>query len=215
MTQTDLQVDIVSDVVCPWCIVGFLQLDRALTTLELSATVRWHPFELNPDMAPEGEHLREHMMRKYGVTREQSMQARQRLTDIGPSLNFNFHFDENARIVNTFRAHQLLDWAEHFHLQHPLKLTFFRAYFCDGRDVSDIDTLLSCVGEVGLDVNAAREMLEQGSLANQTRQKMAFWTSRGITGVPAMIFDRKYLLTGAQGVEGYQEILKRCRAEAA
>ncbi|WP_170764465.1 DsbA family oxidoreductase [Ruegeria lacuscaerulensis] len=219
MTSADprpiVQIDIVSDVVCPWCIVGFRQLDQALQRLNVLARLRWHPFELNPTMPPEGQNLREHIMEKYGSTSDQSQQARDRLTQIGAELGFVFNFDDDSRMVNTFRAHQLLDWAETQGRQHPLKLALFRAYFTDQRDVSDVDVLLDAVHAAGLDRDDASAALSSGAHGAPVREKQNFWTSRGVSGVPSMVFGGKYLLTGAQGADNYAHVLQRCLAEAA
>ncbi|WP_170324566.1 DsbA family oxidoreductase [Ruegeria arenilitoris] len=219
MTSTDprpvVQIDIVSDVVCPWCIVGFRQLDLALQQENVLARLRWHPFELNPTMAPEGQNLREHIMEKYGTTAEQSQQARDRLTQLGTELGFAFNFDDDSRMVNTFAAHQLLDWAESQGRQHPLKLALFQAYFTDQKDVSQTDVLLDAVTAAGLDADAARSALESGAHVAPVREKQEFWTSRGISGVPSMVFGGKYLLTGAQGTDTYAQVLQRCLTEAA
>ncbi|KIC42393.1 DSBA oxidoreductase [Ruegeria sp. ANG-R] len=219
MTTSDprpvLQIDIVSDVVCPWCIVGFLQLDDALKRENILARLRWHPFELNPAMRPEGQNLREHIVEKYGSTPEQSEQARERLIALGAELGFTFNFDDDSRIVNTFTAHQLLDWAETQGRQHPLKLALFDAYFTQQRDVSNIEVLMASVEAAGLDTVKAHEALESGAHTDKVREKQNFWTSRGISGVPSMVFGGKYLLTGAQGTETYTQVLRRCLAEAA
>ncbi len=219
MTQTDprpvVQIDIVSDVVCPWCIIGFRQLDTALHQLDVLARLRWHPFELNPNMGPDGQDLREHVAEKYGSTDDQSRQARERITALGAELGFAFNFGDNSRIYNTFAAHQLLDWAEGLGRQHPLKLALFEAYFTDGKDVSDPDTLLDAVNTAGLDRDAAQAALQSGAHAAAVRDKQAFWTSRGVSGVPSMVFGGKYLLTGAQGAQTYAEVLRRCLSEAA
>ena len=210
-----IQVDIVSDVVCPWCIIGFLQLQRGLNLAGMGARVRWHPFELNPGMGPEGQNITEHVAEKYGSTAEQSRAARQRLIEMGAALGFTFSYGPEARIVNTFKAHQLLDWAAEAGLQHPLKLALFKAYFTDGRDVSDTGVLMDAVREVGLNADVATRMLDSGERATKVREKEEFWTENGISGVPTMVFDGRYLLTGAQEPETYAEVLRRCRAEAA
>ncbi|MFC3615119.1 DsbA family oxidoreductase [Lutimaribacter marinistellae] len=210
-----LQVDIVSDVVCPWCIIGFLQLDRALAAEGMIANLRWHPFELNPDMPLEGQNLREHITEKYGSSPADSAAARARLTELGAELGFAFRFNDDSRIWNTFRAHQLLDWAEGQGRQHPLKLALFEACFSKGQDVSDIDVLCEAAARAGLDADAARDALLSGDHEAPTREKQAFWTNRGITGVPGMVFAGRYLVTGAQGVDTYRQILQRCLAEAA
>ncbi len=219
MAPTDhrptLQVDIVSDVVCPWCIVGFRQLDAALKQENVLARLRWHPFELNPAMGPEGQNLREHIAEKYGSTAEQSQQARDRLTALGAELGFTFNFDDDSRIVNTFAAHQLLDWAETRGRQHPLKLALFEAYFTQQHDVSDPEVLLAAVEAAGLDPAAARAALESGAHTGPVREKQQFWTGHGISGVPSMVFGGKYLLTGAQGTGTYAQVIQRCLAEVA
>ncbi|NDW45696.1 DsbA family oxidoreductase [Ruegeria sp. PrR005] len=219
MTATDtrpvLQIDIVSDVVCPWCIVGFLQLDQALAQTGALVKLRWHPFELNPQMGPEGQNLREHIMEKYGSTPAQSAEARARLTEIGADLGFAFNFTDDSSIVNTFAAHQLLDWAEGQGRQHPLKLALFAAYFTHGRDVSDPAVLLDVVATAELDRAAAEAALASGAYQAAVREKQKFWTQHGISGVPSMVFGGKYLLTGAQGADTYAQVIQRCLAEAA
>ncbi|TDK43165.1 DsbA family oxidoreductase [Antarcticimicrobium luteum] len=204
-----IQIDIVSDVVCPWCIIGFLQLRRALSRTGLAARLRWHPFELNPDMPPGGENLRAHMMRKYGVTAADSQRARDKLVALGNGLGFSFAFTDDSRIVNTFAAHQLLDWAEGQGRQHDLKLALFHAYFARGEDVSDPAVLEQAAVTAGLDGAAARAALAHGSHAPGVRSKQQHWAERGVHGVPAMIFDQTYLVTGAQGVDGYEALLNR------
>ncbi|GAB5439583.1 DsbA family oxidoreductase [Falsiruegeria mediterranea] len=214
-TRAIVQVDIVSDVVCPWCIVGFRQLDQALTRTGFLANLRWHPFELNPSMPPEGQNLREHITEKYGTTAEQSQQARDRLSALGVELGFAFNFTDDSRMVNTFKAHQLLDWAEDQQLQHPLKMALFDAYFTQGRDVSDAQVLADVAQSVGLDRDSATQVLDSGERQQQVREKQGFWTSRGISGVPSMVFGGKYLVTGAQGADTYEQLLRRCVEEAA
>ncbi|WP_299627278.1 DsbA family oxidoreductase [uncultured Tateyamaria sp.] len=210
-----VQVDIVSDVMCPWCIIGFRQLEQALGVTGTGARIRWHPFELNRDMPPEGQNLAEHIAQKYGSTPEQSAQNRAHMKTLGDSLGINFNFTDDSRIVNSFAAHQLLDFALSQGAQHPLKLALFQAHFTDGKDVSDIATLLDVAESVGLDRDAAAQVLESGALAASVREKQEFWTSRGISGVPSMVFGGKYLLTGAQGVKNYADILQKVAAEEA
>ena len=214
-TARPIEVDIVSDVMCPWCIVGWRQLERALAATGTGALVRWHPFELNPAMPPEGQNLAEHIAEKYGTPLEQSRANRAHLKEIGTSLGIDFAFHDDSRIVNTFAAHQLLDWAQEEGRQHPLKLALFDAHFTQGRDVSDPAVLAEIAGEVGLDPDAARAVLDTGSHAAQVRERQKFWTDRGISGVPAMVFDGKYLVTGAQGSETYAQIIDRVVSERA
>jgi len=208
-----VQIDIVSDIMCPWCIVGFRQLEQALGATGTGAFIRWHPFELNPDMPPQGQNLREHITEKYGVTPEQSQQNRMHLQALGKSLGIDFRFDDQSRIVNTFAAHELLDWAQDAGLQHPLKLALFDAYFTQGQDVSEEAVLLDVAVSVGLDPASARDVLRSRSNAVQTRALQQVWSERGITGVPSMVFDGKYLLTGAQGMQTYMQMLQKTLSE--
>ena len=208
-----LQIDIVSDVMCPWCIVGYRQLEQALAMVGVGAFIRWHPFELNPQMGPEGQNMGEHITQKYGITAEQSAQNRANLVEIGTGLGIDFQFSPDSRMVNSFAAHQLLHWAQGQNLQHPLKLALFDAHFTQGRDVSDHAVLVDIATSVGLDGDSAAEVLATGSHADKVRELQGVWTSQGISGVPSMIFEGKYLVTGAQGAENYAQILQKVLSE--
>lgn len=208
-----IEIDIVSDVMCPWCIVGYRQLEHALARANMGAHIRWHPFELNPAMPPEGQNLAEHITEKYGASPEQSAANRAHLAEVGAALGIDFRFSEDSRIVNTFDAHRLLGWAEQENLAHPLKLALFEAHFTAGRDVSDQSVLADVAQSVGLDRDAASAMLSAGDLAEETRTRQQFWTSRGISGVPSVVFDGRYLVTGAQGVENYTKVLLKALSD--
>ena len=208
-----IQIDIISDVMCPWCIVGFRQLEQALSANGTGAYIRWHPFELNPAMPAGGQNLTEHIAEKYGANPEQSEQNRTQLQAIGADLGIDFQFSPDSRIVNTFAAHQLLGWAQEHNLQHPLKMALFEAHFTRGLDVSQDAVLADIAAQVGLDLDEAVEVLTSARHASDTRERQQFWTDRGISGVPAMVFEGKYLLTGAQGVETYVQILGKIVAK--
>ncbi len=204
-----VQIDFVSDVVCPWCIVGYKQLERALEATGIEAEIRFHPFELNPQMAPEGENLREHLAAKYGTTPEGSRQARDRLTAIGNELGFAFSYADDMRMVNTFRAHQLIHWADTLGRGSDLKMALFRAFFTEGADVNDIEVLVRYAAGIGLDAEEAEAVLEDGRYADAVRAEEQLWVSRGIQGVPAVILDRRYIVSGAQGVDNFSAVLKQ------
>lgn len=195
-----LRIDIVSDVVCPWCIIGFKQLEEALSRLrgEVEAEIHWHPFELNPRMPPEGQELREHMGQKYGTNRQQSDAARERLTSVGESLGFSFNFYEGQRIYNTFSAHQLLKWAEQHGKQSELEMALFESYFSREENVGDEATLVSVAARVGLDPVNAAAVLEDGRYATDVREHQRFWLSKGIQAVPSFILAGRFLIPGAQ-----------------
>ena len=202
-----LRIDIVSDVVCPWCIVGWRQLKQALDATDTPYDLHWHPFELNPGMGPEGQNMTEHIMEKYGSTRADSQANRDRLTALGKSLDFQFAFTDDSRMHNTFNAHQLIHWADTQGRGHDLKQALFAAHFTDGRNLSDPAVLVAVAEGIGLDAGEARAVLDDQRHADQVRTEERFWQQQGITGVPAVIFDRRHLVTGAQGVENYTRIL--------
>ena len=202
-----LRIDFISDVVCPWCVVGYRQLEQALKSTATDYEIHWHPFELNPDMPAEGQNLREHLAEKYGSTPEQSQENRARLTDLGASLDFRFAFFDEMRMVNTFDAHRLIHWAEMKGLGHALKQALFAAYFSEQRDVSDAAVLVDVAEKAGLDATEARAVLDGQRYAAEVRQQENIWIQNNIRGVPAIIFDNKHLVTGAQGVENYTRIL--------
>ena len=204
-----IRVDIVSDVVCPWCVIGYHQLARAAQETGIAIDVHWHPFELNPHMVQEGENLREHLAAKYGTTLEGSIKARARLTEMGAALGFTFNYADDMRMVNTFRAHQLIACAEEQGKAHEAKLALFAAFFTRRENLNDIGILADVARGIGLDRDAALAMLESGEKAQTVRDKEQFWISRGVSGVPAMIFDRQHFVTGAQGEDTYARILQQ------
>ncbi|PZU44315.1 MAG: disulfide bond formation protein DsbA [Sphingomonas sp.] len=208
-----IQIDIISDVVCPWCFIGYRQLERALELAGLEGDIRWHPFELNPAMAPEGEDVAEHIRRKYGATPEQSAATRGQMKAIAEPLGIDFSA-RSDRIWNTFDAHRLLHWARESGKQTDLKLALFNAYFTRGENVSDTDVLLEAVEAAGLDRDAAAEVLATDSHGDAVRAMEARWQELGITGVPAMILAEKGLVMGAQEPERLAIALRKMAAAA-
>lgn len=204
-----LQIDIVSDVVCPWCLIGYRQLARALAASGTAHEIRWHPFELNPAMPPEGQNLREHLAEKYGTTPEQSDASRRQITALGAELGFAFRFDDDMRMHNTFNAHQLLHWADPHGRQHALEEALFAAHFTDRRDLSDPAVLADIAAGVGLDRDEAAAVLADQRFAAAVREAEGHWQAQGIQAVPAIIFNRRYVVSGAQGVDNYTRILEQ------
>lgn len=213
--MTAIRVDIVSDVMCPWCIIGFKQLEAACNQTGIGVEVHWHPFELNPDMPPEGQNAREHIIEKYGSTPEQSDAARAQMQALGTELGFTFDFNENSKMENSFRAHQLVHFAARHGLAHQTKMALFETHFTAGRNVNDLEVLIEVGAVQGLDAEALRAALTSGELTEPVRKEQRFWIEQGITGVPAMVFDGKFLVTGAQGVENYSQILQHVQAQHA
>ena len=208
--QTEiLTIDVVSDVVCPWCIIGYQQLHQALRDTAIQADIHWHPFQLNPTIGEDGENLGEHLAAKYGTSVQDSLKSRERLTQLGAEVGFIFNYTDEMRTYNTFRCHILLRWAQELGRQHDLKMALFRAFFTDRRNIGDGEVLAQIAAEIGLDAVAAKAVVTEQRFADEVRKDMQIWVARGVSGVPAMVFRRKYLVAGAQGVENYMEILRQ------
>jgi predicted DsbA family dithiol-disulfide isomerase len=212
LNSKKLHIDLVSDVVCPWCVIGYRQLAKALDVSGTAYEIHWHPFELNPDMPPEGQNLGEHIAEKYGATKQQSQENRLRMTQAGNDVEFVFSFADDMRMHNTFNVHQLLHWANQQGRMHDLKQALFVAHFTHSRNLSDNNVLADVAAEVGLDRAEALTILADQRFANDVRTAEKTWVSKGISGVPAVIFDHRHLVTGAQGVENYTRILEQLAA---
>lgn len=216
--MTKLKIDIVSDVMCPWCAIGYAGLNKALEQLqgEVQADIHWQPFELNPNMPAEGQHLGEHIAEKYGSTPEQSRENRERITELGKNLDFVFNFQEGQRILNTFKAHQLLHWVgEEFpERQTDLKMALLEGYFRDGRNVSESNELCAIVAEIGLDGEAAAQILADEIYSGDVRGLQQQWQQMGVTAVPSFIINDKYLLSGGQPPEAFVQALTQIASES-
>jgi predicted DsbA family dithiol-disulfide isomerase len=216
MATNQLQIDIISDVMCPWCIVGYRRLEQALSQFnDLEVKIQWHPFELNPTMGPEGQHLGEHIAEKYGSTPEQSALNRQRLTQMGADLGFEFNFSDSSRIYNTLLAHQLLYWAAESGKQTELKLALFSSYFTQQQNPDDIEVLINIATQVGLDADEARVVLSDKRYEKAVKEAEQLWISRGIQAVPAIVFNQQYLVSGAQEPATIAELITKLTTEEA
>ena len=204
-----VKIDFVSDVSCPWCIIGLSALEQALDKLsgKVSAEIHFQPFELNPDMPAEGEDVAEHIRQKYGSTPEQFAANRENIRARGAALGFVF--GKRDRVYNTFDAHRLLHWAEIEGRQQALKHALFRAYFTEGEDIGSHDVLTRLAGEVGLPIARAREILSSDTFAAEVRAQERFYIERGIHSVPAVIVNDQHLISGGQPVEVFENALKQ------
>ncbi|WP_374275322.1 DsbA family oxidoreductase [Brevundimonas sp.] len=224
-----LKIDFVSDVVCPWCVVGLGGLETALRRLApegITAEIAYRPFELNPDMAPEGENIVEHIGRKYGATPEQSAanremiraRAAEAMTD-DEGKPFEMRMGEDSRIWNTFDAHRLLHWAGEPEsgggpeAQRALKTALFHAHFTDNRDLTDPAVLTAAAARAGLDEAEAAEVLASGRYGDEVRAEQALWRGRGITSVPAVVVEGKWLISGGQPAGVFEEALRKMAGE--
>lgn len=208
-----IQVDIVSDVVCPWCFVGYKQLQQAADALEIELIISWRPFQLNPDMEPQGQNLREHLIEKYGISEQDSINARERLKKVGEELGIGFNFSDESRIYNTLDAHKLLTFALEQGKQNELKQALFNAYFTEQKNISDKQVLLDLTEQIGFEGDEVELALNSDELIQVVKNEIQSFQAQGITGVPAMIFQQKYLVTGAQGQDNYKNILSQLIAE--
>ena len=211
-----MKIDFVSDVSCPWCVIGLRGLEEALDRVGdlVAADIHFQPFELNPDMPSEGQNLIEHITQKYGITREQSAANRAAIVDRAAGLGFDMAMDDDRRIYNTFDAHRLLHWAGLEGKQRELKHTLFEAYFTLGRSPGDHAILLDAAQRVGLDREAARAVLESDRYTADVRKAERFWQEQGISGVPAIIINDRYLISGGQPPEAFEKALRSIAAEA-
>jgi predicted DsbA family dithiol-disulfide isomerase len=212
-----MKIDFVSDVSCPWCIIGLSGLEQALERLPdlVEARITFQPFELNPDMPPAGENIVEHVGRKYGASPAQSAATRATIQERAAAVGFTMNMSGESRIYNTFDAHRLLHWAKLEGRQAALKHALFDAYFTEGQDPSDRAVLLAAAQKAGLDAEAARAVLESDLYAQEVREAERLWQSRGVTGVPAIIIDDRYLISGGQPPEAFEQALRAIIAEAA
>jgi predicted DsbA family dithiol-disulfide isomerase len=212
-----LRVDIVSDVVCPWCIIGYKRLQQAIEALkgEIEFSIEWHPFELNPQMPPEGQDMIEHLSQKYGRSPDDMQAARDQMAAIGDQLGFQFYKGNDRRVYNTFDAHRLLSWANSLGKQTELKMALFSAYFTHNLDISASEVLLNTVSSIELDRDEASRILSSGAFSKEVKEELQRSRTMGIQSVPSYIINQKYLLSGAREsqdlVAGFRQIV----AEAA
>ncbi|MBU2928760.1 DsbA family oxidoreductase [Winogradskyella psychrotolerans] len=210
-----LKIDIVSDVVCPWCTIGYKRLEKAISELGLEdqINIEWQPFELNPNMPTEGQNVTEHITEKYGSTLEQQKQSQQMMTDAGAELGFKFDYFDDMRMVNTFDAHVLLEYAKEFNKQTELKMALTKAFFSDRKDVSKKSVLKEALLEVGLNADDALKTLDDKETRDAVRRQQDYWKHMGVNSVPTIIFNRKSAVTGAQPVDTFKQVLSELIAE--
>ncbi|GAA4887014.1 DsbA family oxidoreductase [Ferrimonas pelagia] len=212
-----LKIDIVSDVMCPWCAIGYRALKQALENLEgeVNAHLHWQPFELAPQMAREGEDLAEHLLNKYGFTLDQLKQNQANIEQRAQALGLPIRFFDGMKKYNTFDAHRLLHWAAEMGKQTELKEALFALYFVEGGDPSDEGQLIDLAGSVGLDRQVASEVLESGLYAEHVRAQQAHYRNLGVTSVPTFIVNDKYGITGGQPVAAFEQALREIAAKPA
>jgi predicted DsbA family dithiol-disulfide isomerase len=204
------KIDFVSDVSCPWCAIGLQSLLAALKNLGSDAgDLHFEPFELNPDMGPQGEDIAEHIAHKYGSSPQQFAQSQEMIRGRGAELGFRFDLHKRTRIYNTLDAHRLLHWAGIEGRQLELKKALFAAYFGEGANVSDHAVLTQIALQAGLDPIGAHAVLESDRFASEVRAREQFYRSQGINGVPAIIINDRHLIEGGQPVAVFENALRQ------
>lgn len=209
---TQIKIDFVSDVMCPWCAVGLYSLLAAIDTFgdRINVEFSFQPFELTPNMAQDGELTIPHLSAKYGISETQVRRSQQQIAARGAELGFEFNFLEASRKWNTFDCHKVLNWVgtQNKDAQLELKIALLKAYFTENQNPSDPDLLCSLVGKLGLDPKKVKEILESQSEADKVRQAEKLWQDRGVQSVPTVIFDNRYAVTGGQPIETFVAALK-------
>ncbi|ART80111.1 DsbA family oxidoreductase [Oceanisphaera avium] len=195
-----IHIDIVSDIACPWCAIGYARLEQAMAQLSADYlfTLHWRAFELRPEYRGQGELILPALAQKYGRSEQEMHQMQAHLQTLAQSLGINFNKIHARPICNTFDAHRLVKWAAEQGWQTALTQALFNAYFGQAKDVSQPEVLLDCVSEVGLAVAPARTVLANNDYGAVVREEQAYYQQLGISSVPAFIINDQHLLTGAQ-----------------
>ncbi|MCT4654707.1 MAG: DsbA family oxidoreductase [Cohaesibacter sp.] len=214
-SNADLSLDIISDIACPWCAIGYNRLRLALEETGLSASITWHPYEINPHLDYEGTNLIDNIIYKYQMSKQQVAEMRARLTGLGAEVGFTFAYNEDMRVQNSLRAHQLIHWAKQFGKSHEVKLALLEAFFTHRKNIADIEVLADLATRKGLDGEAAKTMLMADACLAEVKAAASLWQQRGIQGVPAVVAQSKYLLSGAQSVEACKAWLLEMAAKPA
>lgn len=213
-----LKIDFVSDVVCPWCAIGLNSLEIALAKLEgeVAAELHFQPFQLNPDMGPEGAEVVPYLSKKYGMSAEQVERNQQAIAQRGAEVGFEFRMDRRSRTYNTFDAHRLLHWAGEAGAtqQRALKHALLSAHFTEGENPSAREVLLRCAASAGLDPTAAAAVVDSDRFADAVSEQMRFYQGAGISSVPSVIVNDRHLIQGGQPPEVFVQALRQIAAEA-
>ena len=213
-----LKIDFVSDVVCPWCAIGLSSLEIALAKLdgEVAAELHFQPFQLNPDMGPEGAEVVPYLSKKYGMSAEQVEKNQQAIAQRGAEVGFEFRMDRRSRTYNTFDAHRLLHWAgaAGASQQRALKHALLSAHFTEGENPSAREVLLRCAERAGLDVQRAAAVIDGGEFADAVREQERLFTQAGISSVPSVIVNDRHLIQGGQPPEVFEQALREIAAGA-
>ncbi|GGW52492.1 DsbA family oxidoreductase [Alishewanella tabrizica] len=211
---TTLTLDLVSDIACPWCAIGYIRLEQALKTLpELNVVLTWRAFELNPDKLAPQEPILPALSRKYGKSETEMRQAQTHLMELAADLGLNFSKMQQRFTCNTFDAHRLVKWADKQGQATAMKLALFNAYFGEAANVADHQVLVNCAVNAGLDADLAAAILGSTEYSQQVQDDITRYQHAGISSVPAFIVNNKYLISGAQAPQQLAAALQQIAQE--
>jgi len=206
----NVSVDVISDVICPWCFIGKRRMEKAIAALDAKVNVRWLSFQLNPTMLKEGISRREYRTKKFGSW-ERSMQLDANIVVAGKDEGILFDFDRMERTPNTLDSHRLIWLADKEGVQDAVVEALFRAYFTDGRDISDRQTLLDVVAEAGLGRSKAEAVLKGGAGQEAIREADELARRVRVEGVPFFVINGKITLSGAQPPNAFLAAFEQSR----
>lgn len=210
-----VQVDIVSDVVCPWCWLGYRLFEKAQKQYNRPVHLSWRPYMLDPTVPIEGANYKDYMRNKFGEGPSNKFKAmREMLEEKGPSLGIDFKFDNISRRPNTLNAHRVIKWAQNNEdAGTEISEKLFEAFFTQGKDIGDITLLSRLAGEVGLDADLTKDLLEGDQDVKAVQEEIMFFRGLGISGVPTFIYNGQFAVQGAQDAEIHLDAMKKA-AEA-
>jgi predicted DsbA family dithiol-disulfide isomerase len=221
--STSIKIDFVSDVACPWCAVGLGALEQAIANLgpDVRTEIHFQPFQLNPNMPPQGQDITEHLTQKYGSSAAQQEQTYAMIRQRGAEVGFDFRLGGRGRTWNTFDCHRLLHWgaslgadAQGDSFQAKLKKAMLKSYFTDGENPAARATLIKIVNELGLDEKRAAEILDSDEFTTEVRAQQRFYAEQNINSVPAVIINDQYLISGGQPVATFEQALRQIAGES-
>lgn len=213
--STPVRIDFISDPVCPWCAIALGALEQALKRLPeaLQIELAFQPFELNPDMPAAGQNAVEHIMQKYRSSAADIARSQENIKARGLEIGFDFDLKKRTHFYNSFDAHRLMHWAETQGLHRPLAHVLFQAFFSDGRNISEHETLADLADEAGLSRELALEVLTSGQFSQEVRQRERHYTSRGVHAVPTIVLNNKYMISGAQPADYFEQAIRQAAAD--
>jgi|TARA_B100000686_G_C16695523_1_gene920271 predicted DsbA family dithiol-disulfide isomerase len=210
MNRSQLKIDIVSDVVCPWCAIGYKKLSEAMTQMneEVNFIVNWKPYELHPEIPAEGFDKKEYYKIKFGES-SGSNDRFNFISDEGKKVGIEFNFNKSKNLPNTFLAHRLLWLCRSKNIQDTLAEALFHAYFTDGRDIGDQDELIEIASEYGLNREEIRKFFKTNIGHDEVLREENRAREMNIFSVPTYIFNKKYLLVGGQEPDTFVAYMKK------